>query len=49
MAYRTTKFRDLRAKHAFGKSFVRLPVYIQKEIVTSERKLKRLAKIGRSR
>jgi hypothetical protein len=42
MAYKTTKFRELRAHHAFNKSFERLPSSLQKEIVKSEKKLRKL-------
>jgi len=41
MNYKTTKFRDLRAKYIWGKSFQRLDPKFQKIIVESEIKLKK--------
>lgn len=42
MPYKTTKFREARAKSLrMGKSFMYLPSQIQKEIVKSEKKFKK--------
>ena len=42
--FKTTKFRDLRSKYIFNKSFSRLPIKTQFLVVTSEYKLRKLNK-----